>query len=628
MSAAISAALPALCLMIGIIPTRGMRELLVPAYPANAIFGESMVSSWLPVAFTTNPALAACESYTSVYTGHTEWFAGTRKEQLDLLLPYTWGTVGVGVDGFHLWNLEYREVPSDAPELFHAYTASIDISYARSFPKLKGFSLGMRIGGVYQTIYQYSAAGVLADLGAAYRLEDFLFGISLNDLGPGLTLSTEKVPLPSRVNAGLSWQPLPNLGTQIGACYEFGGGLNVSAGISTTVFEILSLELGGGYGARPHAGAGLSLNVKSVRICYAASFIPVAGLTHHVGAQIIIPPRQKEDPNVRKAIETSRTFTEIGKRDMINRDYRHALDQFDIALTWWPDNEEAQKGYNEALQKERERQVSVHLEAARNYAEAGEFLDALREYEFVLSMAPDNALALSGRADMQLEVQEMPIFAKGNVPEGATQLFSSGVDAFRKEDFSQALAYWQEVEQRYQEIAEEIKPYTQLAMERRNQQVDSLILAAYNARERDALRQSADITEIVLKIDPTNNRAHTLREELVSLIHRRVTELLEDALGYFDAKLYDQAAESFNKILTLDPANATAKRYLDRMEQEEKLTRKTLEQLNITATTAYALGDYDTAIRIWEQIVSIDSTFTNVQRNLERARQKKVLLGP
>lgn len=614
--------------MMGALPTQGVRELLIPVYPASAIFGESMVASALPASFLHNPALAVRGSYPSVSTGHTEWFAGSRKEKIDLLLPYSWGTIGLGAEGFHVWNLEHRETPSDDPEAFNAYTAGLELSYARSFQKLTGLCLGIRLEGFYEKIYEYSTPGFSADIGAGYKLNDFLFGLSFDDLGPGITLSTEKTRLPSRVNAGVSWQATPKLETQVGASYEFGGAFNASAGISATVFDILSLELGGGYGARPHAGAGLSINVKSVRVCYAASFMPRVGLTHHVGAEIVIPPRQKEDPTARKAIETSKTFTEIGKRDMINRDYRHALDQFDIALTWWPDNEEAQEGYNEALQKERERQISVHLEAAREYSSAGDYLDALREYEFVLSMAPDNLQAISGRADMQLKVHEMPIFSMGSIPEGAMQLFSSGVDAFRKEDFSQALAYWQDVEQRFPDISEEIKPFTQLALERRDQQVDSLLLAAYNARERDALRQSMDITERVLKIDPTNNRAHTLREALTSLMHRRVTELLEDALGYFDAKLYDQAAESFNKILTLDPANVTAKRYLDRMEQEAKFTHKTIEQLNITATTAYALGDFDTAIRIWEQILGIDSTFTNIQRNLERARQKKLLLGP
>jgi cytochrome c-type biogenesis protein CcmH/NrfG len=106
-----------------------------------------------------------------------------------------------------------------------------------------------------------------------------------------------------------------------------------------------------------------------------------------------------------------------------------------------------------------------------------------------------------------------------------------------------------------------------------------------------------------------------------------VSELLEQGLSYFDDRRFDLAAETFNMILAIEPGNATARRYLDRIQAEERLTREDLANLNLTATQAYALGDYDTAIRIWEQILAVDSTFTNVARNLDRARQKRNLLS-
>jgi tetratricopeptide (TPR) repeat protein len=118
-----------------------------------------------------------------------------------------------------------------------------------------------------------------------------------------------------------------------------------------------------------------------------------------------------------------------------------------------------------------------------------------------------------------------------------------------------------------------------------------------------------------------------MREELTSLIHRRVSDSLEKALEYFDSRRFELAAETFNSILTLEPTNAIAVRYLERIQKEQKLGREQLASLNVSAASAYALGDFDTAIRIWEQILAIDSTFTNVQRNLERAKNKKALLG-
>lgn len=615
-----------LLLVLAGVPTQGVRELMIPSTPAMAVYREALVASWLPTAFLINPALAVREAYPVVFLSHTEWFAGTRVEKLDLLYPFNWGTLGVGARGFHVWDMEYRENPDDEPEPFYAYNTGFQLRYARSFGNL---AVGAAVEAFIQHIYRYTAPGIALTLGASYYIRPFMIAASVSDLGPPVRLLGEAVSMPTRGQLGFCWEIVPDLRAHAGTSVAFDGSWNASAGITGELFDILRLEAAGGYGEHPHAGAGAAIELKYVRVGYATSMRFGIGFSHHVEVDAIIPPTQKEDPIVRNMRETSQRFVEIGNRDMYNQDYRHAIDQFDLALVWWPDNMQAQQGYENALAAEQERQISLHLESARNHADVGDYLDALREYEFVLSLDSDNDYALSGKAEMLLKVREMPILTRVEVTRELEQLFEGGVEAFRQEDYKQALAYWQELENRYPYV-EEIQPFLQLASERRNEQVDSLLRAAYNARERDALRTAINLTEKVLEIDPTENRAHNLREELSSRLHRRVSELLEQALAYFDDRRYDLASETFNMILAIEPGNATARRYLDRIQAEERLTRQDLANLNLTATQAYALGDYDTAIRIWEQIMTSDSTFTNVARNLERARQKKALLdgGP
>lgn len=610
-------------LLIAAVPSQGVREFLIPTSPIAALYAEALVASQERGAFLANPALAVKEPYPCVHLAHTEWFAGTRRERVDFLLPKTWGTLGFGASGFHVWNLEHRDDPDDDPETFPAYNTDVALRYARGMGR---FALGAEAGVFFQHIYRYSAAGFHGSLGASFNKKPFSVGLSIIDLGPNVRLSNEATPLPGRIQLGAAWNPSLPFNIQTGISYAFDGSFNASAGIDGTLFKLLHLQLGGGYGTRPRAGAGASLKFKHLQIGYCTVWRAGIGLTHHIGAAVIFPPSEREDPLMATMMQTSRTFVEIGKRDMLNRDYKHAAEQFDLALVWWPDNPEAQAGYNDALAKERERQISLHLDAARSHQEAGEYLDALREYEFVLSLATDNALALSGRADMQLEMEQIPILAKGQLPEDAVRLFKAGVEAFRNDRFKQALAYWQEVKERFPYL-EEITPFISLASQRRYEQIDSLMLAAYAARERDALPQALKLVEQVLKIDPTEGRAHTLREEITSLIHRKSSELLSEALNYFDSRRYDLAAKTFNQVLAIDPGDPTAKRYLERLQKGEKLKRSDLEQLNVSATSAYALGDYDTAIRIWEQIFAIDSTFANLQRNLERARRKKAMLG-
>lgn len=609
-------------LLITGVPSQGVRELLIPATPLAAIYGEALTASHEKGAFLANPALAVREPYPCVHLAHTEWFAGTRRERVDFLWPKTWGTLGFGASGFHAWNLEHRDDPDEDPETFSAYNTDIVIRYARSIGR---FALGAEAGVFLQHIYSYSAAGFHGSFGATFNKQPFSLGLSFIDLGPNVRLSNEATPLPARVQAGASWNPSLPLSLQTGISYAFDGSFNASLGIDGTLFKILHLQLGGGYGANPRIGAGASLAFKHLELAYCTVLRAGIGLSHHIGVNVTLPPSEREDPLLLTMMQTSRTFVEIGKRDMLNRDYQHAAEQFDLALVWWPDNPEAQAGYNDALAKERERQISLHLDAARSHQEVGEYLDALREYEFVLSLAPDNALALSGRTDMLLELEQMPLLAREELPEEATGLFQGGVEAFRADRFKEALAYWQEIGERFPYL-EEIIPFISLASQRRDEQIDSLMLAAYAARERDALPQALKLVEQILKIDPTERRAHIHREELTILIHRKTSQLLVEAIEYFDSRRYDLAAETFNKILALEPANPTAQRYLNRIQREEKLKSEDLVQLNVSATSAYALGDYDTAIRIWEQILATDSTFANVQRNLERARRKQTML--
>ncbi|NLI98649.1 hypothetical protein GX441_08335 [bacterium] len=608
------------------VPSTGVRELLIPSYPGCAVYEEALTASSLACAFLSNPSLVVKTAYPYVSATHTEWFAGARKERIDALLPYTWGTLGIGVSGFHVWDLEHRAGPDSVPELFSAYNTGLELRYGRSIGNL---SLGASVNAFLEHIYNYSAGGVSGSLGGSYRLKPFTFGLSVLNIGPGVRLNTETSALPLRVQAGVSCAIQNLCDISAGSAWSPDsalGAFDFSLGAGATFFKVLRLDIGGGYGAHPHAGAGLALKVKDLEVAYSASLRPSIGFSHHIGIQLTLHPPQREDPIVTRMIQTSQAFVEIGKRDLLNKDYSHALAQFDLALVWYSDNEEAQKGYNEALEKEHQRQINLHLEAARNYREEGSYLDALREYEYVLSLSSDNAMALSGRADMMLKLNETPILTMTDIPEEAVRFFEAGVEAFRKDDFSKALNYWQEISASYPYI-EEIAPYIKLASERRDNQVDSLTLLAYNARERDALRQALNYTEKILSIAPTNNVAHTMREELTSLIHRRVSDSLEKALEYFDSRRFELAAETFNSILTLEPTNTIAARYLERIQKEQKLGREQLASLNVSAASAYALGDFDTAIRIWEQILAIDSTFTNVQRNLERAKNKKALLG-
>ncbi|MBN2378913.1 hypothetical protein JXM67_03830 [candidate division WOR-3 bacterium] len=620
-------------LLLSALPTSGIRELLIPTSPLSAVYGESLVASHQRSAYLANPALAinaTSPQLPSTYThlSHTEWFAGTRWERVDFFYPAKEiGTLGVSASGFHIWDLEYRPHPDSAPETFPSYNTNFQLHYARM---LGNFRLGMSLGGSYEKIYTYSVISGYLCAGTVYNLKHFHFGGSVTNLGLsskplGDVPWTSHAPLPARFQLGAAWEASEKLNMQAGISIGLDGTTEGTLGIGGILFEILDIYAGGGYGIRPYLGAGLGIDLKRLRLAYATAWHTHIGFSHHIGLEFIIPVKIEDDPFVTLRVETSQQFTEQGNTAMLSNDYRQALLFFEIALTWYPENTAAEDGYNEALAKENERQVILHLDAARNFRETGNYLDALREYEFVLTLDVGNSHALSGRADMLLELENMPILTQQDIPDKAVELFEQGVDAFRREKFYQALTAWQELEERYPHI-EEIKPFIELASKRSDDWIDSLMVAAYDARGRDAYREAIELTEKILEIDPTEARAHTLREAVISIASRRTSELLDAAEADYEDHNYREATEKFNKVLAIDPENTKAKQYLERIKKEERLDRDALIQLDLSATTAYAAGDYDTAISIWTQILEIDSTFTNVERNLNRARHRKALL--
>ncbi|GEM_PF-2724189 len=614
----------AIFLIIMSFASPGVRELLVPASPMQAIYAEALVAAHISTSYLVNPALAARERYSIVEVNHTEWVLNTRKERLDVLLPMNWGTLGLGLKGFHVWDLEYRQSPDDKPQKFAAYNAGVSLRYAKNFGSL---CLGGEASIFSEKIYDYAATGFEASFGALLHLKPFAIGASVANLGMPVKLLNESVPLPAKLYLGASWSASESFDVFAGASYTPAdtsfSTFNASLGLRGRLFDILDVYAGAGYGAVPHVGGGIGISYKMFQINYGASLKPGLGLTHHLGASFTILPKEK-GPDV--TVDIAKRYVEQGRRELLDKDYQKALLSFDVALVFAPENQEALEGYQKALDLERERKINLHLEEARSLRKTGDYLDALRQYEFILSLEPNNEIALAGRTDMMLKIKEAPIFTQADLPEGAINLFEAGVKAFRDDNFVKALSYWKELKDNYS-LTDEINPFINLAEKRKAEQLDSLMLVSYKARRNNALLRALKLAEKALKIAPGDQRAHTQREELITLIYRKVSTLRKEAIEYFDARRYKFAAEKFNALLALDPTDQVAKSYLLKIEQEQRLTKKDLSELNLTATNAYALGDYDTAIKLWEHIVSADSTFPNIKRNLKRAKQKKELLG-
>ncbi|MDD2806692.1 MAG: PorV/PorQ family protein [Elusimicrobiales bacterium] len=256
--------------------------------------GGAFTSVCDPYSAYWNPAGLAClgaEKNFSFF--HNEYFQGLGQEYLLYTAPAAGGkALGVRLPAKGAWafGLNYFYVPRDLERRsglyeadpvapispvegkFGASDAAVSAAYGRGLGR--GYSGGLGLKVIRQSIDGYSGVTLAADLGAArdffWRGQRLRAGLALVNLGPGIKLDEERFGLPLSLRAGLS-----------GRLEESGALVSVDA--EKPVDDYLSLALGAeypltsrlmlrtGYRARHHgnelgawsgfsAGAGVSFD--------------------------------------------------------------------------------------------------------------------------------------------------------------------------------------------------------------------------------------------------------------------------------------------------------------------------------------------------------------------------------
>jgi cytochrome c-type biogenesis protein CcmH/NrfG len=94
----------------------------------------------------------------------------------------------------------------------------------------------------------------------------------------------------------------------------------------------------------------------------------------------------------------------------------------------------------------------------------------------------------------------------------------------------------------------------------------------------------------------------------------------------FTEARYTDAQTSIRRALALEPSNAEARAWRDRIERR-LATPKTeidarVKQLYIKGMEAFSSGDYREALRNWEQILVLDPLNESARRNVLEARER------
>jgi hypothetical protein len=221
-----------------------------------------------------NPAgLTLADNY-QIAVMHSEWYQDLRYEYLGAAIPIgSRSNLGTSFSYLNLGSINGYTSSNLSTGNINAYDWSLGVAYGHELSSR--FSLGLGAKVLSERLDDVSAYGYAADLGMQYRYSQLGLGLALRNLGPDVKYDGSSSPLPSRLEAGISyWLWAQDLALLAGAGLPLRGQPSFRAGLEYTYAGAFIIR-GGFDSAELNAdrggfslGAGFNLSGHSVDYAY------------------------------------------------------------------------------------------------------------------------------------------------------------------------------------------------------------------------------------------------------------------------------------------------------------------------------------------------------------------------
>ena len=231
-----------------------------------------------------NPAGLSLMKTREIGATHAEWLLDTKYDFIGLGLPMKNAALGFGIVRLDHGTFQGRGLNRQSMGSFDAYDQSLSIALAG---KLKN---GLRVGGgikYFQSkIGGDKASSFAVDFGLIGKLRSLpvSFGVSLQNLGPGMKFISQRDPLPLSVTAGFACHMIQGLNIAMDVKrMVYDKTTNVSFGTEYSVFPALTLRSGYLSSISDSGlGAGIGLKVLGTQFDYAVTPFGELGNAHRV----------------------------------------------------------------------------------------------------------------------------------------------------------------------------------------------------------------------------------------------------------------------------------------------------------------------------------------------------------
>lgn len=233
-----------------------------------------------------NPAGLARADVIQVAGMHTEWLGDLRYEYIGFASPIgRKGGLGVSFTYLSYGSIRGYTSTNQPTGNVSAYDMAGVISYGHTL--MPGFSVGLGLKSIGERLDNVQAFGFAGDLGIQYQAGRFLTGISMMNIGPSLKYESSSFPLPTMVNAGVSYSPFGgNFSVMLGTAMPLSGGASFQGGVEYSYNDMFTLRTGYDSKERYDGKSGLSfgggMNLSSHSLDYAYNINSLYGGTHQI----------------------------------------------------------------------------------------------------------------------------------------------------------------------------------------------------------------------------------------------------------------------------------------------------------------------------------------------------------
>lgn len=290
----------------------------------------------------------------------------------------------------------------------------------------------------------------------------------------------------------------------------------------------------------------------------------------------------------------------------------------------------------EMRERDRQKFIAEHLEKGNQFFEQGDMFNAIVEYQQVIGQDPFNqrANAMLDSANVQLKKQfekQQELAVQNALDKDRAQRdqkfidehFQKGRLLLDKKQYTEALIEFNMALERDPEN-ETIKAGIATTKRRIREETTRLINKGRQEFQKGNYAEALRLLADARLLGGDDQRIQNEIEPLVKRI--KLQEKIQKGLGLYEIGEYDKALKLFEEALTIDPNDELVKQYYERSKvestgKEEQMDAET-ERQYLKGVDYFVKGDYQQAISIWEEIVKKYPYNKKVLKALKGARER------